>query len=69
MEFTDLVRGVSIQLISLTSREDKEIYMTPTISIVSIQLISLTSREHRHKGSTDHSIWSLRFHSINFPNE
>jgi hypothetical protein len=64
---------VSIQLISLTSREfhRKVSFATSDHFLdVSIQLISLTSRELTFNTATNEVRlpWSS-FHSINFPNE
>ena len=59
--------GVSNQLISLTSRETKQNLAGLNSGVVSNQLISLTSRE----GDPPSRIRpdSIRFQSINFPNE
>ena len=60
---------VSIQLISLTSREGyyKKVIHKENDNFVSIQLISLTSREITNWKAQKTN--PLRFHSINFPNE
>ncbi len=59
--------GVSIQLISLASRELGEEIQGSKGALVSIQLISLASREipMREKIATD----GIGFHSINFSSE
>ncbi len=66
--YKDANNQVSIQLISLASREKIETTATPLGGVyVSIQLISLASREFKIKKPTVLRLES--FHSINFSSE